>query len=214
VPAHQIHLVRHGEVHNPDGVLYGRLPGFGLSDRGHRMAQMAADHLTGLRRPLSGLWCSPLQRTRESAAPIAAGTGLPLQIAEGIIEPSNVFEGKRLRGKDTALRQPSQWRYLANPMRPSWGEPYRRIAARMLMSMNTAADSVESGDVVLVGHQLPIWIAHRQISGLPLFHDPRARRCSLSSVTSFIRVEGRFIEIGYVEPARSVLDEAIDVGAV
>ena len=66
MPADLVHLVRHGEVHNPDGrALRPHLEGFGLSDLGHRMAAAAADGLAG--HPVPRSIASPLQRTQESA---------------------------------------------------------------------------------------------------------------------------------------------------
>ena len=172
--ANQIHLVRHGEVFNPDRVLYGRIPGYGLSDRGHEMAKMAADDLAARARPVARLIASPLQRAQESAAPIAALLGHHIDTEERIIEPSNHFEGKRMRGENSALKNPANWPYLLNPFRPSWGEAYRSIADRMLAAMTEAALDVESGDVVMVSHQLPIWMVHRavaQIVGTARHHD-------------------------------------------
>lgn len=219
-----MHLVRHGEVFNPDGILYGRLPGFGLSKLGHRMAQAAADELQQRSRPVSALRVSPLQRTRESAAPIAAAFAVEPEIDESIIEPTNRFEGTRMK---LAVRKPAYWPYLVNPLRPSWGEPYKSIERRMLAAVEQAFDSVDSGDVVLVSHQLPIWVTHLSVAGERFPHDPRKRRCALSSITSFERVtveaEGadasaekvrRLVEVGYVEPAASLQTAATDVGAV
>lgn len=226
---------------NPDGILYGRLPGFGLSKLGHRMAQAAADDLRERSRPISALRVSPLQRTRESAAPVAAAFGLDPIIDERIIEPTNRFEGTRMK---RAVRNPKYWPYLVNPLRPSWGEAYTSIERRMLAAIHDAFDSVESGDVVLVSHQLPIWVAHLSVAGERYPHDPRKRRCALSSITTFERVTAespsttatsaagaetttenpihpgrtpeaqRLVEVGYVEPAASLQAAATDVGAV
>lgn len=218
---------------NPDGILYGRLPGFGLSKLGHRMAQAAADDLRERSRPVSALRVSPLQRTRESAAPIAAEFGLEPVIDERIIEPTNRFEGTRMK---RAVRNPAYWPYLVNPLRPSWGEAYTSIERRMMAAIHDAFDSVESGDVVLVSHQLPIWVAHLSVAGERYAHDPRKRRCALSSITTFERVNTdsevptdqaeppvhpgrtpeaqRLVEVGYVEPAASLQSAATDVGAV
>ncbi|WP_085367638.1 histidine phosphatase family protein [Leifsonia sp. NCR5] len=182
--ASQVHLVRHGEVFNPDGILYGRLPGFGLSKLGHRMAAAAADELLGRERPISALLASPLQRTRESAAPIAAAFALDVQIEERIIEPTNHFEGTVM---SRALKKPVNWPFLINPARPSWGEAYSHIEKRMLAAIDDAFDSVESGDVILVSHQLPIWVTHLSVAGARFWHDPRKRRCALSSITTFER---------------------------
>jgi broad specificity phosphatase PhoE len=207
MPASRLHLVRHGEVDNPAHVLYGRLPGYHLSEAGRRMAQAAADHVAALGRPVSGLRCSPLERTQESAEPFAAAFGLAPRLEERIIEPWNVFEGTRMR---RALMNPWNWRHLRRLSEPSWGEPYASIAARMRAAMDDAWHEADGGDVVFVSHQAPIWIAHLSIAGLPLRHDPRSRRCALSSVTSFARVGDVWREVAYAEPA----DAGIDLGAV
>lgn len=211
MPVSRLHLVRHGEVHNPAGVLYGRLPDYHLSDAGRTMAQAAADHVASLGRRVIDLRCSPLERAQESAAPFAEEFGLTSALDERIIEPTNVFEGKRMR---RALRDPRNWRHLRRPSLPSWGEPYAAIVARMRDAMDErwheAMNSPEDGDVVLVSHQAPIWITHLAIAGLPLRHDPRTRRCALSSVTSFERVGDVWREVDYAEPAAS----GIDLGAV
>ena len=217
--ARQVHLVRHGEVFNPDRVLYGRLPNFGLSDRGALMAEAAAAHIAALNRPISALICSPLQRTQESAAPVAKLLGLTPIIDERIIEPTNVFEGKRMRGPDSALRDPANWKYLRNPWRPSWGEPYRSIASRMLAAMTDAVNSTDAGDIVLVSHQLPIMTVHRALANKSFMNDPRRRRCALSSITTCewrdeMFTERGFVEVGYADPAAPLSDGAIDVGAV
>ena len=214
MPAEQIHLVRHGEVFNPQGVLYGRLPGFGLSDLGRRMADAAAADLQSHRRPVAAIVSSPLQRTQQSAEPVAERFGLEVRLDDRIIEPTNRFEGKRMTGRESALRDVRNWSYLVNPWEPSWGEPFRSIADRMLHAMFDAAASVDEGDVVLVSHQLPIWMVHRRVAGKSLAHDPRRRRCALSSITTFERRDGRFVEVGYRDPAASLAANATDVGAV
>lgn len=217
--ARQIHLVRHGEVFNPTRVLYGRLPGFGLSDRGHKMAQAAAADLVGRDRDIAAIVSSPLQRTVESAVPIAEAFRLDATQDARIIEPTNAFEGKRMRGKDSALKDPKNWRYLVNPFRPSWGEPYKSVVARMIAGMTDAALAVNDGDVVLVSHQLPIEMVRRHVTGKTFVHDPRHRRCALSSITTFefvdsARPEVGFVEVGYADPAAHLAVGAIDVGAV
>ncbi|HEY2644379.1 MAG TPA: histidine phosphatase family protein, partial [Galbitalea sp.] len=176
-----IHLVRHGEVFNPDHVLYGRIPGFGLSELGHKMAAAAADSKVG--RPITRLYASPLQRTQESAAPWSKNFGLEITTDARLIEPWNDFEGTPGFGA-RALASPRVWAKLRNPFKPSWGEPYAEIAARMLAMIEDAWSSTESGEVVLVSHQLPIWMVHRAVTGDRLFHDPRKRRCALSSITT------------------------------
>ncbi len=217
--AQQIHLVRHGEVFNPDRVLYERIPGFGLSELGMAMAGTAAANLKLRGRSITRLVASPLQRTQESAVPFAKHFDLTIEADERLLEPTNAFAGKRMTGHASALADPANWRYLVNPFRPSWGEPYAQVAARVQSAMRDAALSVEHGDVVLVSHQLTIWMAHRAIANKPLFHDPRRRRCALSSITTFELVDesdpaGGFIEVDYANPAHGLLAGSVDVGAV
>jgi broad specificity phosphatase PhoE len=112
-------------------------------------------------------------------------------------------------------------RHLVNPWKPSWGEPFVSIAARMMAAVTSAHASVESGEIVLVSHQLPIWMVARTVQGKPLATDPRHRRCTLSSITTVAwdanagpgRV-GAFTEVDYQEPAATLLAESIDLGAV
>lgn len=207
--ASRLHLVRHGEVHNPKRVLYGRLPDYHLSKAGRQMAQAAAEHVASLDREVSGLYSSPLERAQESAEPFAERFGLTPEIDIRLIEPTNVFEGTRMK---RSLMNPVNWWHLRQPSLPSWGEPYTSIAERMLGMMAEAWRSVDGGDLVMVSHQAPIWITHLRVAGLPLQHDPRTRRCALSSVTSFELVGDVWREVAYAEPAST--STAVDVGAV
>ena len=211
--ADRIHLVRHGEVHNPEGVLYGRLPNFGLSDLGHKMAAAAAEEIKSQGRRITALYCSPLQRTRESARPFTQIFGLDPITDERFIEPTNVFQGKVLSA-GRLMVQPHRWIHFRNPNLPSWGEPYTDVVARMMEGVLEAANSVKSGDVVIVSHQLPIWMMHSAVNGKKLPHNPTQRRCTLSSITSFEIRDGQLVEVDYREPAKGLTNQAIDVGAV
>ncbi len=214
MPADLIHLVRHGEVFNPDHVLYGRIPGFGLSDLGKLMAKESADSKIG--RPITRLYASPLQRTQESAAPWSRNFGLDIITDERLIEPWNDFEGTAGFGAK-ALRNPRLWPKLRNPFTAELGRAVRldrRADARRWSSI--AWRETESGEVVLVSHQLPIWMVHRKLAGERLFHDPRRRRCSLSSITTLRAADGRTrsLEVDYQDPAAALQSSAIDLGAV
>jgi broad specificity phosphatase PhoE len=173
------------------------------------MARQAAEYVHGLERPIGALVVSPLQRTRESAEPFEELFGIDPYIDERVIEPTNVFEGRRMR---QALANPVNWRHLSRPGIPSWGEPYERVVSRTYAAMDDAWNRVDGGDVVVVSHQLPIWITHLAVAGEPMRHDPRRRRCALSSVTSFERRGQRWVETAYAEPATTA--GSIDVGAV
>ena len=196
-----VHLVRHGEVANPDGVLYGRIAGFHLSEDGQMMAKAAAGFLAG--RDVTVLRSSPLDRALETAAPISAALGLPVEVDERLIEPWNKFEGLTVGVGDGSLRSPRYWIYLRNPFLPSWGEPYREVADRVLTAAADAARAARGHEAVCVSHQLPIWVTRRQVEGRRLWHDPRRRQCALGSVTSLTFSGGRVIGVSYAEPSGS-----------
>jgi broad specificity phosphatase PhoE len=212
VPADLIHLVRHGEVHNPDRILYGRLDGYHLSELGNRMAAVAADSFSG--RAVTALYASPLLRAQESAQPWSAKFGLSITTEDRIIEPTNRFEGGTSSFSARRLLNPKYLTWIYNPLRPSWGEPFRDIARRVRSAMDDAWEASDGGEVVMVSHQSPIWMATRSIARQPLPHDPRRRRCTLSSITSFERTDGVWREVAYQEPARDLLASSIDLGAV
>ncbi len=206
-----VHLVRHGEVHNPGGVLYGRLDGYHLSERGHAMAQRLADYFAGRaggpRRDVVHVVASPLQRAQETAGPVAAALGLELATDARLIEAANHFEGLTFGVGDGSLRRPAHWRFLWNPFRPSWGEPYREQVARMLAAVATAREAARGHEAVVVSHQLPIWVTRRAVEGKRLWHDPRSRECSLASVTSLV-YDGDDLTLAYAEPCADLLPDA------
>lgn len=194
-----VHLLRHGEVHNPQGILYGRLPGFGLSERGRAQALRVAQGLT--EADLAVVTASPLQRAVETAEPIAASHRLDVTTDERLIEADNEFEGLRVAVGDGALRDPRHWRKLRNPFRPSWGEPYLQVAHRMLAAVHAARAEAAGQEALCVSHQLPIWTLRRFLDGKRLWHDPRRRQCGLASLTSLEFADERLVGIGYTEPA-------------
>lgn len=199
----KVHLLRHGEVHNPAGVLYGRLPGYHLSERGQAMAQRVADTLTG--RDVTLLVSSPLERARETAAPAAEAFGLEPAIDERLVEAENVFEGFKVGVGDGSLFRPANWKFLRNPFRPSWGEPYTEIVARMLAAIDDARAAAEGHEALLVSHQLPIWIVRSAVEGRRLWHDPRKRECALASLTTFTYDDTAITSVAYSEPAADLL---------
>jgi broad specificity phosphatase PhoE len=194
-----VHLVRHGEVANPSGILYGRIPGFRLSPDGHVMAKAAADYLAG--RDVTLLRSSPLERAQQTAEPIAAQLGLPIETDDRLIEPWNHFEGLNVGVGDGSLRSPRHWIHLRNPFRPSWGEPFAEVSARVLAAATDAARDARGHEAVLVSHQLPIWVTRRSVEGKRLWHDPRRRQCALGSVTSLEYAGDRFTGFSYCEPS-------------
>lgn len=207
----RVHLLRHGEVHNPSGVLYGRLAGYHLSERGRAMAERIAKHVAD--RDITHLVSSPLERARETAAPIAAELSLDVVIDERVIEAGNVFEGLTFGVGDGSLRHTRHWKHLRNPFRPSWGEPYTEIAARMRKAMNAAAAAADGHEALIVSHQLPIWILRSVVEGRRLWHHPRNRECSLASLTTFSYDGPDIVSVRYTEPAADLLPGARDYTA-
>jgi broad specificity phosphatase PhoE len=194
-----VHLLRHGEVFNPDGILYGRLPGFRLSDDGQQMARDAAHALQG--RDVTEVVASPLLRAQETAEPIAKAFGLSISTDDRLIESENHFEGTRFGVGDGALKSPRNWPYLRNPFTPSWGEHYVVVARRMLAAAEDARDRNLGREVVCVSHQLPIWIVRRYVEGRRLWHHPGWRQCGLASLTSITWDGDRLSHVTYSEPA-------------
>lgn len=191
-------LVRHGEVHNPEKVLYGRLPAFQLSERGRRQAEVTAKFLQG--RDVAAIISSPLERAVQTANPIAEWYGLPVETDHRLIESSSVFQGRRVEQGPEILKHPYIWKHIVNPFRPSWGEAYVTVAARAVAAVQDARDAYPGREVVLVTHQLPVWMARRALEGRRLWHRPDRRQCALASVTSMIYEGAELGWIEYVEP--------------
>jgi broad specificity phosphatase PhoE len=198
-----VHLLRHGEVDNPKGVLYGRLPGYHLSELGRLMAERVASILKG--HDITHLVSSPLERAQETAQPAADTFGLEIVTDPRVIEATNVFEGQRFGVGDGSLRKFSAWKHLYNPFKPSWGEPYTDIVVRMLAAMHDAREAATGHEALIVSHQLPVWTARSYIEGRRLFHDPRRRQCSLASLTTFTYEGDRVVTVAYSEPAADLV---------
>jgi broad specificity phosphatase PhoE len=198
-----VHLLRHGEVHNPEGVLYGRRDGYHLSELGQKMAARVAESLAD--RDITHIRSSPLERAQETAAPTATSHGLEIVTDERVLESTNVFEGKRFANSNNALLRPSSWRYLWNPWKPSWGEPYKEVVARMMSAVHDARIAATGHEAVVVSHQLPIWITRLHAEKRSFLHDPRRRQCTLCSLTSLHFVGDRITQVSYSEPAGDLI---------
>ena len=194
-----VHLLRHGEVHNPNHVLYGRLPGYHLSANGRMMADAAADYFEG--RPVVALFASPLERAQETAQPVAERLGLPITTDDRLIESVNVLEGKSVSLASLAVN-PLNWKYLWNPVTPSWGEPYREVVARVRLVVDRARDAARGQEAVCVSHQLPIWVSRLAAEHRRLWHNPNSRECALGSVTSFSFDGDELTSVSYAVPPR------------
>jgi broad specificity phosphatase PhoE len=202
-PRTTVHLLRHGEVHNPHGVLYGRMGGYHLSDLGRQMAQRVADALAD--HDISHIVSSPLERAQETAVPVARSHGLEVGTDSRVVESTNVFQGRRFGPGGRVLWRPEAWRHLWNPWRPSWGEPYVDIVARMRAAVTDARDVAYGREAVVVSHQLPIWITRLHAEGRSFLHLPTHRQCTLCSLTSLTFEGNRLVTVRYSEPAADLI---------
>ncbi|GAA4076069.1 MULTISPECIES: histidine phosphatase family protein [Actinomadura] len=206
-----VHLLRHGEVHNPEGILYGRLPGYRLSEDGVLMAKAAAKWFAD--RDVTALFSSPMQRALETAAPLADAFDLAVTVDDRLTEAGNHFEGLTFGAGQGSLRRPEHWRHLVNPFKPSWGEPYDELAARMKAAVISARDAARGHEAVCVSHQLPIWVLRRRAERRRLWHHPARRECGLCSVTSLAFEGSRLVEVSYCEPAGGLAKDPGVAGA-
>jgi len=201
-----VHLLRHGQVENPRNIIYGRQPGWRLSERGHEMAKAVAQWSREL--SLGAIHASPLQRAHQTAEPIASLHGLEIRTDENLIEAENLFEGKPFDVSE-AIKHPATWRHLWNPWRPSWGEPYKEQVSRMSKAVDDARLAADGRDALVVSHQLPIWIMRLSIEGKSFPHDPRKRQCTLASVTSIhFDQNGKVLGLTYSEPVAHLLPDS------
>ena len=195
--AQTIHLVRHGEVENPKGIIYGRLPGYHLSERGKRQAEAAAAHLAGA--GIGAVWASPLERAQETAAPIAQRHGLGITTDDRLLESINTFEGV---GKTAfaLLRKPSHWWRFRNPLKPSWGESFRDIAVRMIDAIEEALAEVGDRELVVVSHQTPTIVARHALARRRVPPWLGFTPCQTGSVTTLVLEGGRVLDANYFAP--------------
>jgi broad specificity phosphatase PhoE len=161
-----IYLVRHGEVYNPQGIIYGHLPGYGLSEKGREQLVRAAELLQE-RGPFQALYASPLQRAQESAQILGGLLGLPLTTEERIVETGvEGYQGQPF----SALPRP----YITEePLVPGI-ECAAAIRARFLEWAGAMAERHPGGRIIAVSHRDPIavsllhWMG-KGLEGLPEF---------------------------------------------
>ena len=184
-PQTVVHLLRHGEVYNPTKVLYGRLPGFRLSELGVQMAKAAA---AGLRRARRHLRRG--QPAGARAADRRADRG-PVRAADrgrrAADRERQLLRGQAGRRRRRRAARPAQLVGAARPVHARRGASrtthdrpadVRRAAGR-------PGRRPRGTRRCCVSHQLPIWTLRRHLERKRLWHDPRRRQCGLASLTSF-----------------------------
>lgn len=205
-----VHLVRHGEVDNPTGILYGRRPGFHLTELGRAMGEEVGKAFSN-GHDVRYVMASPLERAQETALPTSRAFDLPMVIDDRLLEAENNFEGIAVNDNRMILAHPKFYSWYANPLRPSWGEPYTAIVRRMSGVIAHALQEARGGEAVLFSHQLPVWTMRRFVEQKPLAHDPRRRQCALASVTSLTFADWQLTSLDYWEPAAELVATAADM---
>ncbi|MFP5327575.1 MAG: MSMEG_4193 family putative phosphomutase [Acidimicrobiia bacterium] len=182
-PLTTVHFVRHGTTTTTGKVLPGRAKGLHLSDDGRRQAEAVAERLRHIKQ-IDGLYVSPLERTRETAAPIAAARGLKAVVERGLLECDfGDWTGADL--KDLAKRP--EWkivqRYPSGFRFPN-GESFREMQTRITSTVNRLCERHPGATLVCVSHADPIKAAVADALGthLDLFQRIVISPCSVTTV--------------------------------
>ncbi len=180
-------LVRHGQTPTTGKMLPGRAKGLHLADTGRAQAQVAAERIAALAsdgRTVDAVYASPMERTRETAAPIAAAVGRRVQIARGLLECDfGEWTGEELKRLmklpewSTVQRAPSTFRFPG-------GESFTEMQTRMVTAIDSIRQAHPGGVVVCVSHADPIKaaVAHAMGTHLDLFQRIVISPCSVSAI--------------------------------
>jgi len=177
-------LVRHGATATTGTVLPGRASGLHLSERGVAQAERVGERLGELARRPSALYVSPLERTRETAMPIAKRLGLKASVERGLLECDfGDWTGKRL----SALSKKPQWRtvqHAPSTFRFPDGESFVEMQLRIWTTLERLARRHRNRTIVVVSHADPIKAAVTYAQGVPLdlFQRTVISTCSISAV--------------------------------
>jgi probable phosphomutase (TIGR03848 family) len=177
-------LVRHGTTATTGSVLPGRAPGLHLSERGLAQADQLAQRLKELSPRPAALYVSPLERARETAAPIATALKLRPVVDRGLLECDfGTWTGKRL----ATLAKRREWRavqHAPSTFRFPEGESFPEMQQRMWATLERLAARHRNRTVVVVSHADPIKAAVTFAQGVPLdlFQRTVISPCSLSAI--------------------------------
>jgi probable phosphomutase (TIGR03848 family) len=177
-------MVRHGVTSTTGTLLPGRAPGLHLSERGTEQAQAVAARLSELSKKPVALYASPLERTRETAAPIAKALNLKVQIEKGLLECDfGDWTGKKL----ALLSKKPEWKTVQNApstFRFPNGESFTEMQLRMWTTLERLAAKHRGKTIVVVSHADPIKAAVTYAQGVPLdlFQRTVISTCSVSAI--------------------------------
>ncbi len=176
-------LVRHGQTPTTGKLLPGRAPGLHLADVGVQQAQKAAARIAEL-KTVDAIYASPLERARETAAPIGAARGMKVQIDKGLLECEfGDWTGAELKNLmklpewGTVQRAPSTFRF------PN-GESFTEMQTRMVTAVDRLRAKHVGGTIVCVSHADPIkaLVAHAMGTHIDLFQRIVISTCSITAI--------------------------------
>ena len=156
----KIYLIRHGEVYNPDGIIYGRLPNFGLSDKGKTEIGRTADFL--LDKHIEKIYSSPLERTRQTAEIIKNKLGIStIHFSDQLLEVKTSYQGRKFSDLDAL-----QSEVYLKPLSPT-DETIKQIANRMKSFIEKLIREEKGKHIVVCSHGDPIMILKAAIEKKP-----------------------------------------------
>ncbi len=205
-----IHLVRHGEVYNPDHVVYAAIPGFRLSKLGRAQAVAAGERLAD--RHVIAVVSSPLERARQTAEAIAYRHDVAVRVDERLTEwlLTRRWAGSSWESLDE--RFPGEVdRYWDSPTDlPFSPESIDEVADRMVAAVLSHASA--NGDTVFVSHQDPVQAARLALTRRPLT-ELHTGKPSHASIITLERDDAGWAETAHWEPHQEPLSAAEDRGA-
>jgi probable phosphomutase (TIGR03848 family) len=161
-------LVRHGATPTTGKILPGRAPGLHLADKGRAQADVVAGRIAAMEKPPTAIYASPLERTRETAAPIASALGLRIRTARGLIEADvgdwtekSLARLYKTKEWPTVQRWPSGFRFPG-------GESFTEMSARSMTAVQGLVSDHPGQTVVAVSHADPIKAVVAATAGMPL----------------------------------------------
>ena len=177
-----IYFIRHGKVHNPDNILYGRLPNFGLSEKGKLQIEKTAEFLQD--KHIDKLYASPLHRTRQTAEIIKTTLALPtIQFSDQILEVKTSYQGIKFSDLDDL-----QSEIYLKPL-DATDETIEQIAQRMKNFLDHVIKIHTGKQIAAVSHGDPIMILqallqHKSLK-FPIFKEvPYIKNGQVMQITS------------------------------
>jgi len=208
----RLYLVRHCDVANPHGVLYGYLPGFGLSAKGLSQAESLGQRLGG--QPVRVIRTSPLERARQTTSIIARHLDNPeVVVDDDLVEARFGLYLQGIRYAEVPWRRPLWWVHMVYPGLLRRDERVGVMAGRVERSLERLLESVGDGTGVCVSHGDPIqafWITYLHRHPWALHH----LQCAKGGLLALDYESGKLVKVTYVPPQVAAAPPAADPSKV